>query len=76
MAVLGVGLLQVPGSAGEGYNVQETRLGIVHEHFMSPAFSNDGCHFAYVIAKGKKWCVVVDVEAGDGVVAFGYDVFH
>lgn len=44
--------------------VQETRLGPVDAEILSPIFSRDTHHLAYVTHRGEKLCVVVDCQSG------------
>lgn len=54
----------------EAYKVEETRLASLDANGLSPVFSRDGRHLAYVIPRGQKWSVVVDGQIGaeyDGI---------
>jgi Tol biopolymer transport system component len=65
-AVVGLMVTVVSQSAAappDAYKVEETRLGPMPDPKLSPVFSNDGRHVAYILQTGEKRGVVFDGQA-------------
>ncbi|HUX17526.1 MAG TPA: hypothetical protein VMW52_13705, partial [Phycisphaerae bacterium] len=65
----------VGDAAAASYKTEEVSLGPIPANDVRCAFSRDGCHFAFVLAKGDKWCLVLDGQAGSEYDKIGNLVF-
>ena len=84
MAMIGLTAMvfaQTTTAPMSAYRIEETRLGLMDAEILSPVYSRDGLHQAYITHKDGKECVVFDGQAGaeyDGLagLAFSPDGRH